>query len=603
MNLRILLFTTLLNFCSLAFAATGSQSVDCATLLRKIPNADLLSEYTVEERRKVWSWLQKLNNSMPSQLRLTSNQLDHVFAIISYDHDEEMQLRHLLSPVFADQQIIKIAPGQLGEWEEPIHSWLTLLLNKELPTREQIEENKKKYYYNTRNPLNPIQKHRYELLRKEVAQIEDELGQKIFSNADTLYYAQDESLASYFRKSAALYRGLKIPENVSILELKDKLKTLNKSLSSGDRFGGVDFLIVQLISFNSKAIFEEIEYYVDLATENKNFERSKLIHARISSWFDGRNESFQDTIKNHLANEVIKFFEIHSKGGLGPHYIGDALTYSIGQSIGNEFRTKGAQVMQNNLGSIDLDKIKVSYLGAWLTAHTPRLFGKKVGEPVAQGSYIYAVEFTDSFQHRHFAVQVSAKFTESNQDLDLLNATYKTLTKLDIREIRETLLSPRLQDGFKTSPLDLIEPLVELTEESGVSPLKTYPTQILIEHLPLTKKESERGLEDHSNLAIASAVADQLSGAPSGAYISIRLFRDHQQIVPDKLYLDLVEETPYKQVFQLNTKVSWLNDLNIKIERTVVSNTYRVTLNMSSGLGRFRMNAADWHGVFKPPKR
>lgn len=589
----------------LAFAAKEKEPLSeaCEALLKTIPHADLLYDWNRKNIPQVQQWLKQINLAFSKSTPFTDEQLQGLLNRITHQFDDEMQLRHLLDPKFTGEHSVQIKPGQMGEWEQPIYDWLNSILQKPEQTREQIIERQKQYQ--KRGPLNPIQKYRYQKIVNEVAEFETQIGQKVTTDNELQYAALEGYLHNRLIESLQMYRNAKIPASVSILDLKHKLQLIDARSHSSTRFGDISGLTAKVAGLNEPEVFAEIDYYFSLAQdESSYYEHGDIIRARFLSWYFGQNHSFQDSLHAFILKEVREMFEVHSSGGLGPHYVGEASSYSIGDSVGIQAAELGLKAMKENLESIDWDQAKVSLLGTWQTTTIPRLFGLPIdGENEREYKhylYMFAVEFKDTMQHRHFVVQVEPKMIEGSESLPLGVATYKNLIGLDIKEIRETLLPPRAQDGFQTQPIDLAEPLVELKSAEGTAFFRIIPTQIIFKRLPLTK---EQALKPRSDLTISHLVADAIQGGPSqGEYAKLQFFHNGRQLSPDDLFLYLAEETPSQQTFINKVKVGPLTYLYYYLERNLLNNTYTLSVSQHVGIGSFKIKTKHWIGTYQPPR-
>ncbi len=590
-----------------ASAATEKKplSAECEALLKEIPNSDLIYDWNKSAIPQLQQWLEQINSSFSTVTPFTAEQLKGLLVRISHRHEEQMHLRHLLDPTFEDDHYAQIKKGEMGEWEQPIYDWLNSILQKPEETREQIEERQKQH--EKRGPLNPVQEHRFKKLVKEVAELEAEIGQKVTTDDELKYAALENHLANYRLYAVRSYRDAKISSSVSILDLKNKLQAINSSAHSSDRFGDIDGLTAKVAAANNSEIFQEIEFYFSLVQSGQfNYDRAEIVRARFVNWYYGKNHSFQETVNDLILSEVKKMFEIHSTGGLNPHYIGDALLYSIGQSVGQQAEELGTEKMTANLESIDWNASTVSFLGSWETSSIPRLIGfpipfEKEAEH-KQYVYMYGVEFKDSLQHRRFTVQVIPKMTEGNEALPLQAASYRVLAGLEIKEIRETLLAPREQDGFPTQPVNLAEPLVELKSSSGTNIFRVMPTQLLFSRLPLTREEAQ---QKKSDLDIAHLVRDAMLGAEiEGEFAKIRFYHMNRQLFPDDTFFRLIIDSPGSQTFA-TTRISIgkLTSVRFFLERNTLSHTYNLTAIRESGIGPFKIQTGYWTGTYLPPRR
>ncbi len=577
----------------------------CEALLKEIPNSDLIYDWNKHDIALFQQWLEQINSSLSTVTPFSAEQLKGLLVRISHSHQEQMQLRQLLDPTFEGEHTVLIQKGHLGEWEQPIYDWLNSILQKPVETRAQIKERQKQY--EKRGPLNPIQTHRYEKLVKEVAELEAEIGQKVTTEDELKYAALENHLTQYRLSTVRSYRDAKISSAISILDLKNKLRAIDSGAHSSDRFRDIDGLTAQVAAANNPEIFAEIDFYFSLVQSEKfNYERAQIVRVRFASWYNGKNQSFQDSVNELILNEVQKMFEIHSTGGLNPHYMGPALLYSIGQTVGQQTEELGLEAMTVNLESIDWNTSQVSFLGSWETSTIPRLIGFPIPfekeQEHKQYVYMYGVEFKDSLQHRRFTVQVVPKMLEENEALPLPAASYRVLEGLKINEIRETLLAPREQDGFQTQPVDLAEPLVELTESSGPNIFRVLPTQLLFSRLPLTREEAQK---KKSNLAIAHLVRDAMLGADTnGEYAKVRFYNMNRQLFPDDTFFRLLIDAPASQTFATPfIEIGKLTQVRFFLERNTLNNTYNLTAIREFGFGPFKIKTGYWTGTYQPPRR
>lgn len=590
----------------LAAAAMEKEplTAECEALLKDIPHSDLIYDWNKKDIPQLEQWLKHLNSAFSGVIPFTDQQIRDLLIRISHLHEEQMQLRHLLDHKFITEQSVQILPGQMGEWEQPIYEWLQSILKQPEQTRQQIEDRQKQH--EPRGPLNPIQQHRYKKLIQDVATLEAKLGQKIMTDEELEYGALEDYFAQRIVESLERYLDAKISSDISILELKQKFITLNSISHSMDRFGDIDGLTAKVAAMNNPEIFAEIDFYVSLVqSENFTSDRGEMMQLRFLSWYHGENPSFQQSLHDLILQEVKKLFEIHSTHGLNPHYIGNALLYSIGETLGKETRDRGMEVMQTNLESIDWNQATTTFLGSWETSTIPRLLGLPLDfekdKEYKRYLYMYGVEFKDSHQIRRYTVQVEPHMAEDHKALPIEAASYRTLIGLSIKEIRETLLTPRAQDGFPTVPVDLMEPLVELTESNGRNIFRVLPTQILFSHLPLPPEEAKQKISDHN---LTHRVADAMTGGPDkGEYVKLRFFHMNKQLIPEDLFLHLVMHSSNIQAFAASVKEGPLSHLLFFLERNLLNDNYTLSVRRDVGVGRFKFATAIWEGKYQPPRR
>jgi hypothetical protein len=581
-------------FLSLGISAQAAPKAanSCTAAVLGVAFPDLLPDWRAKDVAEYRSLLEKINSKLPLDMRFSYLELNNILSKIAHgSSDDSLQLRSFVKEgEYSADPFLDIEKG-LGEWTTPTHDWLKEILARPALTREQIEADRNSYA--KPRSLNPIERHRAAATRKAVEAVEKQVGQKLFTTEEIDWAARTSYNTSYLLDNLAVYSKTLTPTSANVLLLKEKLNIVNRATHEGSRIGGTEILAAKLAVLNDKEIMEELDFYFDLAKQNKLSSRGDIVRARLLSWFEGK-VSFQETLEKMMIEEVKSALEFYAGGG-NPHYIGALSHYSLLTQMGTLRKEDGVEVTEKLVESIDWQEAKAELLG---TVHM-NLYQNPNTNEIA----VFGVELKDSRMYRHFALETLPKFEgPGSGNSTVANANYRNLVSLEVRNIRETLVKARTQDAFPVEPADLREPLVTLSGSEGPSPFKVEPTELLIGRFALTQSEKEAQSREEMIESTMRVLGESLVGAPRGEYASIKLFNQDRQIVPGSVYLNLISSDSRQQVYTTELKVNRFARLSLTLARNLVSNSVTLKSKVIVGGQTLNIKSKEWTGSYKPAR-
>ncbi len=531
-----------------------------AAALPEVENMDVLGNYRAKRASVYYAMVTTLNQQLPENRRFSPEQVDQLYRhFISADIHEIDQAEEIFEADMTDGRQIK------PEYVDAVHEWLLTFVSRPVPSREEIEEFKRT---RPRAPLNPIEK-------IWLADLEDAYTLLVARLRQPLYSNRDEMLTHYARSHSGVRYALKIWESIPtknreyhLADYVDRVGKIRMHLRDyGGYPGGLGELDVVVGILDNPAYRAEIKYYTD-APDLFGF---KFLEERARGWILG-HETLIATVREFIASKVLLDWGIFITGGPHGGYIGDLYGFSLYAHMQRAKPWEGL----NHGQLIELEKV---------VQRTP-IEVKHLGQVRIDGgiSEIFAVEMRKGDEVQHLAVQARASYAEG-ATMDLEQARPQDLKELKIVEIRPLTQPARIQDAFRTVPLDLAEPLLKLDPESAIGAGRRPPEYILVSRLA----PNEREAGEQSEIEVARDMFGELGMILVGQdpmlkpYAEIRLFDGFTQRGDGVIRLPLISERTGQQVYQAQA-TSWFTRVTWLLRRNLISGRYDLTIARERGV-------------------
>lgn len=534
---------------------------ECAArVLGNIPGADKLADWRKESYSRYSLAANTVNSLLPEDRRLTVEQMERVSAqMVIEGSDEYLQAGDIFIEDMTDGKVI------FPEYVDAVHAWLMGLAEKPFPSPEELEAANTQYRY-ARDPLNPIQAMRKAKLIAKLEEVEARLGQSLYLDRD--FQLDHSARTSYNTRN--LLEDLEAIEGgerpYSIADYQEKFSKIRVHLR--DYSEGIPYALSSNAAMIKMLDNETIRREVDYFTSLENLYDYRFFKHRVRGWIRGEVD-LQENIESHLKRELQEIYGVFATGGPGPHYMGELYRYSLYWAMQ---RTKAWE----NMSREELVALEEKVKGADVKIeHLGR------ASMVDGSAEMYGVELKMGDEVLYFAMQVRPRFFNDSKDADIEN-----LKDIEIVDIRPLYRPARFQDGFKTYPIDLAEPLLKLDADSVTGAAATIPGYILISHLSPTVQEQKEMTPMETVREIAGQMGAVIFAGETPMqkpYVELKFFSQELAELPgSKMRLPLIEERTGMQLYQVKHKTMF-SRVTMTLKRNVVSGKYSLTIVRENG--------------------